>query len=139
MWWYVNKNKVFHPNRISCTLYTILLVSKQLSLYWLIDLKLWAATHILVLKFGSCSSTKSTVFQSWFCYVCLVWKSISLFLFFQKMSPEELYDQSWFKNFTKFLRKHVCWSLFLTESILKKAIHHKCFHVNFAKFIRTPL
>ena len=49
------------------------------------------------------------------------------------------------KNFTKFTGKHLCQSLFLNKvaglrpaTLLKKRLWHRCFPVNFAKFLRTP-
>ena len=49
------------------------------------------------------------------------------------------------KNFTKFTRKHLCQSLFLNKvtgvrppTLLKRRLWHKCFPVNFVKFLRTP-
>ena len=45
------------------------------------------------------------------------------------------------KNFTKFTGKHLCQSLFFNKvagSLLKKRLYHRCFPVNFAKFLRTP-
>ena len=48
-------------------------------------------------------------------------------------------------NFTKFTGKHLGQSLFLNKvtglraaTLLKKKLWHKCFPVNFAKFLRTP-
>ena len=48
------------------------------------------------------------------------------------------------RNFTKFTGKQLCQSLFLnkvaglsTATLLKKRLH-RCFPVNFAKFLRTP-
>ena len=48
-------------------------------------------------------------------------------------------------NFTKFTGKHLRLSLFLNKvtglraaTLLKKKLWHKCFPVNFAKFLRTP-
>ena len=45
----------------------------------------------------------------------------------------------------KFTGKHLCQSLFLNKvtglrpaTLLKKSLWHKCFPVNFAKFLRTP-
>ena len=51
------------------------------------------------------------------------------------------------KNFSKFTGKHMLWSLFLnkfaglwpTTLLLKKRLKHRCFSVNFAKSLRTPL
>ena len=49
------------------------------------------------------------------------------------------------KNFTKFTGKHLCQSLFFNKvaglrptTLLKKRLWHKCFLVNFGKFLRTP-
>ena len=39
------------------------------------------------------------------------------------------------KNFTKFTGKHLCRSLFFNKVA---GIRHRCFPVNFAKFVRTP-
>ena len=49
------------------------------------------------------------------------------------------------RNFTKFTGKHLCQSLFFNKvaglrlsTLLKKRLRHRCFLVNFVKFIRTP-
>ena len=49
------------------------------------------------------------------------------------------------RNFTKFTGKHLCQSLFLNNvaglrpaTLLKKKLWHRCFHVDFVKFLRTP-
>ena len=47
------------------------------------------------------------------------------------------------RNFAKFTGKHLCQSLIFTKglrpaTLLKKRLWHKCFPVNFAKFLRTP-
>ena len=48
-------------------------------------------------------------------------------------------------NFAKFTGKHLCQSLFFNKvaglrlaTLLKKRLWHRCFPVNFAKFLRTP-
>ena len=48
------------------------------------------------------------------------------------------------KAFAKFTRKHLCQSLFFNKvtdlrpaTLLKKRLRHKCFPLNFAKFLRT--
>ena len=48
------------------------------------------------------------------------------------------------RNFAKFTGKHLCHSLFLNKvvglrpaTLLKKRLWHRCFPVNFAKFLRT--
>ena len=38
-------------------------------------------------------------------------------------------------NFTKFAGKHLCQGLFFNEVA---GLRHKCFPVNFVKFLRTP-
>ena len=43
-----------------------------------------------------------------------------------------------FRNFAKFTEKHLCQSLFFNKVAgLKKRPWHRCFHVNFAKFLGT--
>ena len=48
-------------------------------------------------------------------------------------------------NFAKFTGKHLCQSLFSNKvaglrpaTLLKQRLWHRCFLVNFAKFLRTP-
>ena len=50
------------------------------------------------------------------------------------------------KNFVKFTGKHLCQSLFFNKladlrpiTLLKKRIWHRCFPVDFTKFLRTPI
>ena len=49
------------------------------------------------------------------------------------------------RNFAKFTGKQLCQSLFFNKvagmkpaTLLKKRLCHRCFSVNFAKFLRTP-
>ena len=49
------------------------------------------------------------------------------------------------RNFAKFTGKHLCQSLFFNKvadlrsaNLLKKRLWHRCFPVNFAKFLRIP-
>ena len=49
------------------------------------------------------------------------------------------------RNFVKFTRKHLCHSIFFNKvpglrpaTLLKNRLWHRCFPVNFAKFLRTP-
>ena len=53
-----------------------------------------------------------------------------------------------FKNFSILTRKHLCWSLFMIKSqafrsqtwnFIKKRLQHRCFSVNTAKFLGTPI
>ena len=49
------------------------------------------------------------------------------------------------RNFTKFTGKHLCQNIFFNKvaglkpaTLLKKRLWHRCFPVNFVKFLRTP-
>ena len=49
------------------------------------------------------------------------------------------------RNFTKFTGKHLCQRLFFKKvaglrpaTLLERSLWHKCFPVNFVKFLRTP-
>ena len=50
------------------------------------------------------------------------------------------------RNFTKFTGKHLCQSLFFNKvaglrpvTLFKKTLWHRCFPVNFVKFLGTPI
>ena len=65
--------------------------------------------------------------------------------YFKKQPPEVFRKRGVFKNLTKFAGKHLCQSLSFNkvaglrpEISLKKKLWHRCFPVNFAKFLRTP-
>ena len=55
--------------------------------------------------------------------------------------PEVFYRNGVLRNFAKFTEKHLCQSFFFNKvaTLLKKRIWHRCFPVNFAKLLRTPL
>ena len=53
--------------------------------------------------------------------------------------------KSGLRNFAKFTGKHLCQSFFFNkvadlrpETLLKKRLWHRCFTLNFVKFLRTP-
>ena len=56
--------------------------------------------------------------------------------------PEVFYEKGVVRNFAKLTGKHLCQSLFLNTvqpaTLLKRRLWHRCFPVNFAKFLRTP-
>ena len=59
--------------------------------------------------------------------------------------PEVFCKKGVLRNFTKFTGKHLCQSLFFNKvaglrpaTLLKKRLWHRCFPVNFVKFLRTP-
>ena len=51
--------------------------------------------------------------------------------------PEVFYKKGVLRNFAKFTGKHLCQSL-RPATLLKKRLWHRCFPVNFVKFLRTP-
>ena len=57
---------------------------------------------------------------------------------FTKQPPKAI-----LKNFTIYTGKHLCWCLFLikfeTCNAVKKRLQLRCFPVNIAKFLRTPI
>ena len=64
---------------------------------------------------------------------------------FRSNRPEVLCKKYVLRNFAKFTGKHLCQRLFLNKvaglrpaTLLKKSFWHRCFPVNFAKFLRTP-
>ena len=55
------------------------------------------------------------------------------------------YKKGVLRNFAKFRVKHLCQRLFLNKiaalrpaTLLKRSLWHRCFPLNFAKFLRTP-
>ena len=63
---------------------------------------------------------------------------------FRSRRPEVLCKKDVLKNFAEFIGKHLCKSLFFNKfaclipaTLLKKRFWHRCFPVNFAKFLRT--
>ena len=59
--------------------------------------------------------------------------------------PEVFSKKGVLRNFAKFTGKHLCQSLFFNKvadlrsaALLKKRLWHRCFPVNFEKFLRTP-
>ena len=61
-------------------------------------------------------------------------------IFLQKQPPEVFCKKAVLRNFTKFTEKHLCQRLFFNKLqasglLLKKRLWHRCFPVNFAKFL----
>ena len=64
---------------------------------------------------------------------------------FRSSRPEVFCKKGVLRNFAKFTGKHLCQSLFFNKvaglrsaTLLKKRLWHRCFPVNFAKFLGTP-
>ena len=64
---------------------------------------------------------------------------------FRNSCPDVFFKKGALKIFSKFIGKHLCQSLFFDKvaglksvTLLKKRLWHRCFPVNFAKFVRTP-
>ena len=65
--------------------------------------------------------------------------------YIQKQSPKVFYKKDNLKNLAKLTRKHLCQCRFFNKVAGQKVaisfkikLWHKCFPVNFAKFLRTP-
>ena len=68
-----------------------------------------------------------------------------ILIWYRRSHPEVFRKKSVLKNFAKFSGKHLCQSLFFNEVaglrpaiLLKNRLWHRCFPVNFAKFLKTP-
>ena len=64
---------------------------------------------------------------------------------YRSSRPDVFCKRGVLRNFTKFTGKHLCQSLFFNKiaglssaTLLKKRLWHRCFPVNFMKFLRTP-
>ena len=66
---------------------------------------------------------------------------LSLLRNFRSSRPEVFCQKFVLRNFTKFTGKHMCQVLrpgLRPATLLKKRLWHRCFTVNFVKFLRTP-
>ena len=64
---------------------------------------------------------------------------------FRSSRPELFCRKGALRNFAKFTGKHLCQSLFFDKveglrpaTLLKRRVWHRCFPVNFRKFLKTP-
>ena len=53
--------------------------------------------------------------------------------------PEVVCKKSVLRNIAKFTGKHLCQSLFFNKVPAFRRLWHRCFPVNFAKLLRTPI
>ena len=97
----------------------------------------------LVIKRNTYDDYESLVFD-WIIFVCLTTNNLWI-KHVQKQPPGVLYEKRSSLKFRKFIRKHLCQSLFLSKvaglrpaTIFKKRLWHRCFPAKFVKFLRTP-
>ena len=61
---------------------------------------------------------------------------------YRSSRPEMFCKKGVLRHFAKFNGKHLCQGLFINKvaglTLLKKRLWHRCFPVNFAKFLRPP-
>ena len=72
------------------------------------------------------------------CLYLLCWKifeQIVTFTYLKKQQPEVICKKAALKNFAKFYRNQLCWSLF----IIKLQAWGRCIPVKFAEFLRAPI
>ena len=79
-----------------------------------------------------------------FCYVFRVYKKETLIRNSRSSRPEVFCMKGVLRNFAKFTVKHVCQIFFFNKvpclrpvTLLKNSLWHRCFPVNFVKFLRT--
>ena len=88
-----------------------------------------------------CKKTCNCFFQKKLFWKKTLTKSCKM-SFERNSRPEVFCKESVLGNFAKFSGKHPCQSLFVNKvrpaTLLKKRLWHRCFPVNFAKFLRTP-
>ena len=94
-------------------------------------------------KYGSEKARTSAYFTQWNTDDSLS-QSIIFGPLFRSSRPEVFCKKRILKNFTKFTGKHLCQRLFFNKvaglraaTLLKKRLWHRCFPVNFVKFLRT--
>ena len=85
-----------------------------------------------------------------FCQNCLANTTIFYIMIlgsrlFRSSFPEVFCKKGVLKSFANFTGKHLCQSLFLNKvaglrptTLLTKRLWHRCFPVNFSKFLRIP-
>ena len=78
---------------------------------------------------------------------CKTWRKNLDFNKLSRSSRQEVFcKKDVLRNFAKFTGKHLCQSFFFNKvaglrlaALLKKKLWHRCFRVNFAKFLRTSI
>ena len=106
---------------------------KYLDIFWLVSLLL------KVVFFNSSAAV------GYLCLLSSVYLGIifcsSFLLSYQKQPPEVFCKKSVLRNFIKFTEKHLRNSQLFIKVVglgYKQRLWHRCFPVNFVKFLRTP-
>ena len=86
----------------------------------------------------------NNIYESSLIFVCKYYNS-SFNDIFRSSRPDVFCKEGVLRNFAKFTVKQMCQSLIFNTvaglrpaTLLKKRLWHRCFSVNFAKFLRTP-
>ena len=79
------------------------------------------------------------------CFINYLTQIVPFFFFVRSSHQEVFCKKGVLRNFEKLTRKHLCGSLFFDKvaglrpaTLLKKRLWHRCFPVNFVRFLRTP-
>ena len=100
----------------------------------------WVIETLFFLSLVLFSFLKSICVQS-----CIQKPVEYLYVIYRSSHPEVFCKKGVPRNFAKFTRKYLYQSIFYERcrleacNFIKKQIRHKCFSVDFAKFLRTPL
>ena len=88
------------------------------------------------------------MFETLLCFLCFInyLMQIALFFFFSEAVTQRCFvNKVVLRNLAKFTGKHMCQGLFFGKvtglwpaTLLKKRLWHRCFPVNFVKFLQTP-
>ena len=116
--------------------------------------KTWKTKHLKNLQMFLVIAKNIFTEKNIFCLIFFVWPSVFPLLqdiWFKHVAkrirstrPDVFCEKGVLGNFTKFTGKHFYQSLFVKKetgrpaTLLKKRLWHRCFSVNFAKFLRTP-
>ena len=90
-----------------------------------------------------CRSAESKTFGN-VCFNCNCNVQVDMLIHVRSSHQRCSIKKGVFRNFTKFTGKHLCQILFFNKvagrpaTLLKKRLWHRCFLLNFVKFLRTP-
>ena len=120
----------------------IVLVSKTMATSYIFNKQKCSTTHYSACRWQNCQLVLVEKLVKLFYSNC--WQNPQITAaayYFQKQPPEVFCKKKGVpKKFTNFIRKHLCWSLFLIKlQAIKKKLQHRCFTMKFAKFLRTPM